>query len=370
MSAALNIPNSPSSSRPSVTPVSSVVKSHPIPLREQAFALHCQGLRSPAISAQLGVPQRTIRAWIAADLKILAEEQRATRREQLALAVERQHTLTAAAWSEFEAEIAARHTLLDALLLALTSAGTSPESATANAPIPRLPASTPAPRYLTLILQADKEIARLLGLYTLAKLDLLTPEPDTDISGASTAPASSESPAESATAIPAISATESPLSAHGAGSARNVACSKEKGGQGPEVRFPFPAESATVSDFLHPVGDPLDAVGALPAAPTRGKDQSPAETATAVTGLAAGIGTPANPHPPLSPAPSALISYIPAESATGSLAPVASAVHATPLSPQVVGALPAAPSVPGPRSLRLRATGKPRTDRAPRRLRR
>src|SRR5579872_3239039 len=102
MSAALNIPNSLSSPLSPCPSVSSVVKSHPIPLREQAFALHCQGLRSPAISEQLGIPQRTIRAWIAADLKTLAEEQRATRREQRALAVERQHTLTATAWSEFE----------------------------------------------------------------------------------------------------------------------------------------------------------------------------------------------------------------------------------------------------------------------------
>src|SRR5579859_6162301 len=68
-----------------------------IPLREQAFTLHCQGLRSPAIAAELGVSARTIRAWIAAALADLKDEHQHTRREQLLLAVERQHQLTATA---------------------------------------------------------------------------------------------------------------------------------------------------------------------------------------------------------------------------------------------------------------------------------
>ena len=71
---------------------------HPLPLREQAFTLHCQGLRSPAISQELGVPERTIRAWIASVLEALKDDLQLNCREQLLLAVERQHQLTATCW--------------------------------------------------------------------------------------------------------------------------------------------------------------------------------------------------------------------------------------------------------------------------------
>ena len=43
-------------------------------LQEQAFSLTCSGLRSPAIAAQLGVPERTIRRWINTTLLTLAQD--------------------------------------------------------------------------------------------------------------------------------------------------------------------------------------------------------------------------------------------------------------------------------------------------------
>src|SRR5579872_4197901 len=150
---------------------------HPIPLREHAFTLHCQGLRSPAIAAELGVSERTIRAWIAAALADLKDDLQLNRREQLLLAVERQHQLTAVAWQQFETEAAARHALLDATLQSLLAAAeaSNPANASSTRSITiHLPASTPAPRYLSLILQANKEANRLLGLHTLARLQLLT----------------------------------------------------------------------------------------------------------------------------------------------------------------------------------------------------
>src|SRR5579859_5152873 len=210
---------------------------HPIPLREQAFTLHCQGLRSPAIAAELGVSERTIRAWIAAALADLKDEHQHTRREQLLLAVACQHEITATAWQQFERETATRAALLDVCLAAYlptrpdlrpdahhdstqspsapsgehaASSATTARTSTALRP-PHLPASTPAPRYLSLILQANKETNRLLGLYTRAALDLLTPEtaPESEIP-AETATASapeSEIPAETA----ATSVTDTPL---------------------------------------------------------------------------------------------------------------------------------------------------------------
>ena len=120
-------------------PISHTSRSaHPLPLREQAFTLHCHGLRSPAIAAELGVPERTIRAWIAAALDDLKDDLQINRRQQLLLAVERQNAITAAAWQQFEAETAARSALLDALLDACQH---STDAASASAvPLPRLPA--------------------------------------------------------------------------------------------------------------------------------------------------------------------------------------------------------------------------------------
>src|SRR5579872_1814390 len=99
---------------------------HPIPLREHAFTLHCQGLRSPAIAAELGVSERTIRAWIAAALADLKDDLQLNRREQLLLAVARQHQLTAVAWQQFEAEAAARNAILDAARDTLVNAANNP----------------------------------------------------------------------------------------------------------------------------------------------------------------------------------------------------------------------------------------------------
>src|SRR5579859_6488325 len=243
---------------------------HPIPLREQAFTLHCQGLRSPAIAAELGVSERTIRAWIAAALADLKDEHQHTRREQLLLAVERQHEITATAWQQFERETATRAALLDVCLAAYlptrpdlrpdahhdstqspaapsgeqaASSATTARISTALRP-PHLPASTPAPRHPSLLLQANKETNRLLGLYSRATLDLLTPE---------TAP-ESEIPAETATAsasdsqIPAESATESEIPAETA--ATSVTDTPLPPPRRSMVTSRIPAETATASASL------------------------------------------------------------------------------------------------------------------------
>ncbi|HLZ23512.1 MAG TPA: hypothetical protein VKQ30_15470 [Ktedonobacterales bacterium] len=271
---------------------SSVGKPHPMPLHERAFTLHCEGLRSPAIAAELGVPERTIRAWIAADLKALAVERRATRSEQLLIAVERQHSLTVAAWQQFDIEAAARHALLDA---ALDPSHSSDPSARAH---PHFPASTLAPRYLNLILQANKEINRLLGLYQLAKLEMLTPE---------------MSPA----AIPAESAT----------AGTHIATCRDATHESPAESATPPAASSRRADVGTPPAAPVaDQVGAPPAAPAGGDVPLPAESATAPSGLAAGL-LPANSPPPLDPSPAGPLHHIPAESATASLLVASSSSH-------------------------------------------
>lgn len=112
-------------------------------LRGQAFALSCQGLRAPAIAARLGVSAQTIRRWLRAIYADLAAEPDASadgdRHGERSQAVESQRAIAAAAWAAFEREQAA----------ADEGAGTPQAGA----------------RYLSVALAAQREAARLLGLY-------------------------------------------------------------------------------------------------------------------------------------------------------------------------------------------------------------
>jgi AraC-like DNA-binding protein len=103
---------------------------------ERAFTLYCQGMRVAAISATLAVSETTIRRWLRARLETLAQEERAERAEQLLRAIESQRSIASAAWRAYEQvrndEEPDRH-----------------EGA----------------RYLSIALAAQREVARLQGLY-------------------------------------------------------------------------------------------------------------------------------------------------------------------------------------------------------------
>src|SRR5947209_15331535 len=71
-------------------------------IRERVFTLACQGVRSPTIARELGVPERTVRAWMQ-DLRAQAtDDRKAARGADLALAIERQLAISAAAWQGHE----------------------------------------------------------------------------------------------------------------------------------------------------------------------------------------------------------------------------------------------------------------------------
>ncbi|WIG59644.1 MAG: hypothetical protein OJF49_002391 [Ktedonobacterales bacterium] len=148
---------------------------HPdrIPLRDQAFALHCHGLRAPAISQQLGVPQRTIRAWIAAIQDEIRADSLHTYTNQLTTALEGLRQLLAAAWAGYETDAALHHSLI-AQAFPTTPHEKSAESATPH-PLPdagrgpggevrppRIPCRPDA--YLRVALNVQRQIIRLLGL--------------------------------------------------------------------------------------------------------------------------------------------------------------------------------------------------------------
>ena len=74
----------------------------PHSLRDRAYAFHLEGMRSPTIAAQLGVPERTVRSWITTINRKLAEERAAEREERLIRAVESCYAVSAAAWQAYE----------------------------------------------------------------------------------------------------------------------------------------------------------------------------------------------------------------------------------------------------------------------------
>src|SRR5947209_10728105 len=57
-------------------------------LQDRAWDLACQGLRAPAIADAVGVPERTVRSWLAAIRREVAADLREDHAEQLLLAVE------------------------------------------------------------------------------------------------------------------------------------------------------------------------------------------------------------------------------------------------------------------------------------------
>jgi transposase len=121
--------------------------------REQAFALYCRGLRSPAIAARLGVPERTIRRWLQRAQNQLNDRRLHDRKAELLRAIETQRAVIAAAWDAHDRECDIRDALRDAIL---SGHDDHPYRA------------AHAARYLAVIVAAQREIARLQGLYDLA----------------------------------------------------------------------------------------------------------------------------------------------------------------------------------------------------------
>ena len=103
---------------------------------ERAFTLYCQGMRVTEIALTLTSSETTIRRWLRVRLETLAHEERAERAEQLLRAIESQRAIASAAWRAYERERAAEE-----------------------------PDRHEGARYLSIALSAQREVARLQGLY-------------------------------------------------------------------------------------------------------------------------------------------------------------------------------------------------------------
>ena len=183
---------------------------------ERAIALYCRGARPDEIAATLAIPPEELTSVLRRWQRRLQEERRADDKYQSVLAVESLRAISAAAWAAFEREREIeRATLngeLDHVKRRVTRAAPAPRGKSAAEETlleeferPRL--SNQGPRYLSVALTAQREMARLLGLYDEAGKDrepveiLITrnppwPEPDAsdwpadeEISSASAEPA-------------------------------------------------------------------------------------------------------------------------------------------------------------------------------------
>ena len=103
---------------------------------ERAFTLYCQGMRVAEIALTLAMSETTIRRWLRAQLETLAQEERAERAEQLLRAIESQRSIASAAWQAYERERNEDE-----------------------------PDRHEGARYLSIALAAQREVARLQGLY-------------------------------------------------------------------------------------------------------------------------------------------------------------------------------------------------------------
>lgn len=151
--AAATFPSLPTTGEDASHPAAS---QHPRALKDRAFDLYSRGFRSPAIAAQLGVPERTIRNWVQSIIQQLAQDDVAANpeiaRQQRALSIESQRAVAATAWTAYQQLSDAYISLM---ARALTPTNSQPERLLAS--VNRLAAT--AARHLAVVVSANREIA-------------------------------------------------------------------------------------------------------------------------------------------------------------------------------------------------------------------
>ena len=163
--------------RKGVTPAPADVA--PSERARRAVTCYLQGRRVAEVAAELAVSETTVRRWTRQALASLAADERAERATQLLRAIESQRAVASAAWEAYERERELDEALLRGELdhvrrRAIRGPRRSGASATdAEAPCPPLameeyerPKRTAqGARYLAVALAAQREVARLQGLY-------------------------------------------------------------------------------------------------------------------------------------------------------------------------------------------------------------
>ncbi len=145
----------------------------------RAVTFYLQGRRVAEVAAELAVSETTVRRWTRQALTTLAADERAERATQLQRAIESQRTVASAAWEAYERERELDEALLRGELdhvrrRAIRGPRRSEASASDEAsPCPPLAIEeyerpkrmAQGARYLAVALAAQREVARLQGLY-------------------------------------------------------------------------------------------------------------------------------------------------------------------------------------------------------------
>lgn len=162
--------------------------------QELAFTLYCQGERSTAIAARLGVTPRTVRGWLAAARARIARDREQDSRERLLRAIESHRAIASSAWDAYQQERQLERDLLAGKYDHIRRRsvrrvrgrerreghgehGTAEDGAEAGCAgeardddtlveeYTRPRHTSQAARYLAVALNAQREVARLEGLY-------------------------------------------------------------------------------------------------------------------------------------------------------------------------------------------------------------
>lgn len=145
---------------------------------QRALTLYLQGRRVAEVATELAVSETTVRRWTRRALATLAGDELAARTTQLAAAIEGQRAVAAAAWEAYERERQLDEALLRGELDhvrrrairgprtrgAADNEDDCPPLAIEEYERPKRPAQ--GARYLSVALAAQREVARLQGLYT------------------------------------------------------------------------------------------------------------------------------------------------------------------------------------------------------------
>ena len=150
---------------------------------ERAARLYLQGRRVAEVAAELAVSETTVRRWTRQALLTLAEEERSAQATRLERAIESQRAVAAAAWEAYERERQLDEALLRGDLDHLRRRAIRGGRHRTDAPngrdvrddgdcpplameeYERPKRSAQGPRYLSVALAAQREVARLQGLY-------------------------------------------------------------------------------------------------------------------------------------------------------------------------------------------------------------
>ncbi|MBF6592182.1 MAG: hypothetical protein IVW57_16855 [Ktedonobacterales bacterium] len=154
-----------------------------IPPDERAFTLYCQGWGAPHIARALGTDARTVRRWLEAGMRTLASDGLAAEHAQQVLrAIESQRAIATAAWAAHERECEIERALLAGELdhvrrrkvkahevkareVRGEGGGEVGASGALTEEYERPHRTSQAARYLSIALAAQREVARLQGLY-------------------------------------------------------------------------------------------------------------------------------------------------------------------------------------------------------------